>query len=116
MVRRGPGGGTADGALTMFKLFKRAEPPAPPARKRSPETARPPRRAPPAIQDPLPVPEVVETADESAWDEWEQSNYQLDSQLGGLSPSDSVKVRGTDGAASRPQELDPFARIGKNHR
>ncbi len=73
----------------------------------------PPRPQAPGLHDPLPVPEVVEAHDESAWSQWEESQFQLDSQLGGLSEKDAVKVR--EGGA-KSTEPDPFARIGKNHK
>ena len=100
----------------MFKLFFwRAEPTRPP-RKPSAAVAppRPPARRAPLINEPPPLPEVREDHDESAWDLWEQSQFQLDSQMGGLSPADSVRVR--EGRPSQMDDLDPFQRIGKNHR
>lgn len=105
----------------MFKLFKReaapTQPPgaapgstAPPAPQRPPPPARPPLPAESALQV-----EVCEDHDESAWDLWEQSNFQLDSQMGGLAPSDSVRVRET--RPSQAADLDdPFSRVGKHHR
>ena len=98
----------------FFKLFRRAEPPASP--KRKPASAAAPRRSRPAalMPEPPPVGDVREDHDESAWDLWEQSQFQLDSQLGGLSPADSVRVK--QDRPSQAGDLDPFARIGKNHR
>lgn len=97
----------------MFsRLFKRAAPAAPVPR-RAPAVARTKPQA-PVVEEPLPVPEVVEDHDESAWDQWEQSQFQLDSQLGGLSPSDSVRVR--EGEKKGGPQPDPFAAVGKNHR
>lgn len=109
----------------MFKLFKRAEPVAKPskpaqARGAAPAAAVPVRRHGAVDRAPIaPLPtstmEVREDDDESAWDLWEQSNFQLDSQMGGLSPSDSVRVR--DDRPSQAADLDdPFARVGKHHR
>jgi len=101
----------------MFKLFRRKETsPKPQAKPASRAAPRPPSRSRPAplAQDPPPLPDVHEDHDESAWDLWEQSQFQLESQLGELSPSDSVRVK--DGTPSQAGELDPFARIGKNHR
>lgn len=111
----------------MFKLFKREAPPARPTRAASagsrvpapppPPPASTPRRPPaaaPLAAAPLQV-EVREDHDESAWSLWEESNFQLDSQMGGLSPSDSVRVK--DARPSQAADLDdPFARIGKNDR
>lgn len=100
----------------MFKLFRRKETPSKP--QAAPVTRVAPRpsrsRPPPLAHEPPPLPDVHEDHDESAWDLWEQSQFQLDSQLGELSPSDSVRVK--DGTPSQVGELDPFARIGKNDR
>ncbi|TFZ08193.1 hypothetical protein [Ramlibacter humi] len=96
----------------LFKFFKRAEPPAPAARPRPVRSARP--AAAPAIHEPPPMPEVKEDHDESAWDLWEQSQFQLDSQLGPLSAADSVKVNDT--APKKGNADDAYSRIGKNHR
>lgn len=100
----------------FFKLFRRAEPPAPPKRKSVAAPRPAPRRTRPGslVPEAPPVGEVKEDHDESAWDLWEQSQFQLDSQLGGLSPADSVRVR--DVRPSQMDDLDPFDRIGKNHR
>jgi hypothetical protein len=101
----------------MFKLFRRNETPPKPQGKPAPQPAqaRTRRSRPvPLVQEPPPLPEVREDHDESAWDLWEQSQFQLDSQMGELSPSDSVRVK-----QERPSEmgdLDPFSRIGKNDR
>jgi len=101
----------------MFKLFgRKATPPKPtgkPAIKVAPP--RPSRSRPaPLVQEPPPLPEVHEDHDESAWSLWEESQFQLDSQMGALSPSDSVRVK--EGRPSEIGELDPFSRIGKNDR
>lgn len=100
----------------MFnKLFRRAEPaPAPAVRKPAVAAARrtPPRA--PVLHEPPPVAEAVEDHDESAWDLWEQSQFQLDSQMGALSPNDSIKVRENGKVA--PEDVDPFALVGKNGR
>lgn len=101
----------------MFnKLFRRAEPaPAPSARKPAVASSKPkPPRATPVLHEPPPVAEAVEDHDESAWDLWEQSQFQLDSQMGALSPNDSIKVR--DSGKKGPEEVDPFALVGKNGR
>lgn len=63
----------------------------------------------PGLLDRLPLPDVHESHDESAWDEWEHSSMEIDSRLGGLSAHDSVKVK--DGAPSQVGELDPFASV-----
>ena len=62
----------------------------------------------PLVQEPPPLPEVREDHDESAWSLWEESQFQLDSQLGQLSPSDSVRVK-----AGEPQP-DRRIRIRSN--
>lgn len=105
----------------MFKLFRRGEPSAPPPKHRAaaPRTASAPprpRAATPVLHEPPPVPDVHEDHDESAWDLWEQSQFQLDSQMGSLSPSDSVRVRQDRSSTLGPLDDDPFSRIGKNHR
>ena len=98
----------------MFKLFRRAAAPAP-----EPKAAAKPARDIPVTR-PIPLMpdasamEVIEDHDESAWDLWEQSQFQLDSQMGSLEPTHSVRVK--DGRPSQAAELDPFSRIGKNHR
>lgn len=99
----------------MFKLFRRAEPPKPERKPAAPAARAPSRsRSLPLVPEPPPVPEVREDHDESAWDLWEQSQFQLDSQMGALSPADSVRVR--EGRPSQMDDLDPFQRIGKNDR
>ena len=101
----------------MFKLFRRKETPAKPQGKPAIKVPppRPSRSRPaPLVQEPPPLPEVHEDHDESAWSLWEESQFQLDSQLGALSPTDSVRVR--EGRPSEVGELDPFSRIGKNDR
>lgn len=110
----------------MFKLFRRTEPVARPprpaqARVAAPATAVPVHRHGAAARAPLAAPaapmvEVREDHDESAWDLWEQSNFQLDSQMGGLSPSDSVRVRDARPSQAADLDDDPFARIGKHDR
>jgi len=101
----------------MFKFLKAttgwgAKPVAPShsTAARQPVARRPNRATGPAMFDPLPVPEVSESHDESAWDEWENSKMELDSRMGPLSAFDSVKVKG-DGAPSRQGDLDPFAGV-----
>lgn len=109
----------------MFKLFKREEPAAKPSRRTPAKVAAPPAATPPGQPGPdaraplaPSVVEVREDHDESAWDLWEESNFQLDSQMGGLSPFDSVRVR--DARPSQAADLgadgDPFSRVGKNDR
>lgn len=66
------------------------------------------------MPEPPPIGEVTEDHDESAWDLWEQSQFQLDSQLGALSPADSVRVK--EDRPSQMGDLDPFSRIGKHDR
>jgi hypothetical protein len=102
-------------AAPMFKLFRRQEAPPTPPKGAAPVAARArPAHAAPLAHEPPPVPEVTEDHDESAWDLWEQSQFQLDSQMGGLSPSDSVKVK--QPTPSQMGDLDPFGRVGKNDR
>jgi hypothetical protein len=96
----------------MFKFLKRT--PAPAAKP----VARPATAAAKAASarqpgggslDPLPLPQVQELHDESAWDEWEHSQMELDSRLGPLSAFDSVRVKGA--TPSQLSELDPFASV-----
>ncbi|GAC1525358.1 MAG: hypothetical protein NVS2B4_01240 [Ramlibacter sp.] len=54
-----------------------------------------------------PAPEILESDDESAWQEWEQSQIELDSRMGPVSPLDSVKVK--EGSPSQMGDLDPYA-------
>ena len=98
----------------MFKLFRRNDPPAKPQSKPAQQARTRRARPAPLVPEPPPLPEVREDHDESAWDLWEQSQFQLDSQMGELSPSDSVRVK--QERPSQMGELDPFARIGKNDR
>lgn len=100
----------------IFKLFRRAEPPAPPKRKTAATPAARRSRPAPLVPEPPPVGEVKEDHDESAWDLWEQSQFQLDSQLGALSPSDSVRVKQDRPSQFSDLDGDPFDRVGKNHR
>lgn len=95
----------------MFKLFRRRQAPAPVAKVAHSRVAPSGAKAAQAADEPPPMLEVKEDDDESAWDLWEQSQFQLDSQMGGLSPSDSVRVKDRPSQAG---ELDPFSRIGKN--
>ena len=99
----------------MFKLFRRAEAPAP----RKPEAPAPSfakrSRPAPLVPEMPPLPEVSEGNDESAWDLWQESSYQLDSQLGGLSPDRSVRVKQErQSQAGDLAPTDPFTRVGKN--
>jgi len=101
----------------MFKLFWRKDKPAKPQAKPAIKVPvpRPSRSRPaPLVHEPPPLPEVREDHDESAWSQWEESQFQLDSQLGALSPTDSVRVK--EVRPSQLGELDPFSRIGKNDR
>jgi len=105
----------------MFKFFKRdAAPAAKPARSDRPSSAKAPvaRRASrpsgSGAFDPLPLPQVQELHDESAWDEWEHSQMELDSRMGPLSAFDSVRVK--DASPSRNAELDPFAGVRTRQR
>ncbi|WBY01982.1 hypothetical protein PE066_00115 [Ramlibacter tataouinensis] len=101
----------------MFKLFRRQAPaarPSEPADAAAAPAPASPARTPVPPEAP-PQLEVREDHDESAWDLWEQSNFQLDSQMGGLAPSDSVRVR--EARPSQDADLDdPFSRVGKHHR
>ena len=101
----------------MFKLFRRKDTPAKPQGKPAikvppPRTLR--SRPAPLVAEPPPLPEVHEDHDESAWSLWEESQFQLDSQLGGLSPTNSVRVK--EATPSQMGELDPFSKVGKNDR
>lgn len=101
----------------MFKLFRRNETPPKTQAKPAPKAAQPRSsrsRPAPLVPEPPPLPDVHEAHDESAWSLWEESQFQLDSQMGELSPSDTVRVK--QERPSQVGELDPFSRIGKNHR
>jgi hypothetical protein len=100
----------------MFKLFRRTPAPAAAQRKPAAPSARTLEvtRPLPLMPESAAMLEVTEDHDESAWDLWEQSQFQLDSQFGGLTPARSVWVKET--TPSKVGDLDPFARIGKNHR
>ncbi len=95
----------------MFNLLKRLV--APPAK---PVPRPPPRRrkasAPPSPSEPLPVPEVTEGNDHTDWDLWEDSVNTLDSRMQSLTPS--ARIYGNENAPSQYDELDAFARVGKN--
>src|SRR6478609_3805900 len=95
----------------MFKFLKRAAAPAakPATQPRQPAARRAGRSMAPGALDPLPVPEVQELHDESAWDQWEHSQMELDSRMGPLSAFDSVKVKGA--SPSQHADLDPFAGV-----
>jgi hypothetical protein len=110
--------GATQGFSMIFKLFKRNEPPPPKRKPAAPPARSAARRTRPGslLHEPPPVGEVQETHDESAWDLWEQSQFQLDSQLGTLSPADSVRVRQDRPSQFGELDADPFDRVGKNHR
>ena len=103
----------------MFKFLKRTlapaatrpKPAAKPATVAAKASAarRPSRHSGAGSLDPIPVPQVQELHDESAWDEWEHSQMELDSRMGPLSAFDSVRVK--DGTPSQHAELDPFAGV-----
>lgn len=99
----------------MFKFLKTATGwgAKPAARTRPAATKQPAARrtraTAPGMFDPLPVPEVRESHDESAWDDWENSKMELDSRMGPMSAFDSVKLK--DESPSRHGELDPFAGV-----
>jgi hypothetical protein len=100
----------------MFKFLKRApaavaKPAAKPARGASMPSAvrRPGRPSAAGSLDPLPLPQVQELHDDSAWDEWEHSQMELDSRMGPQSAFDSVRIK--DASPSQLSELDPFASV-----
>jgi len=95
----------------MFKFLTTGWGAKPAAPSRSTAGRKPTARRPagPVMFDPLPVPEVRESHDESAWDDWENSKMELDSRMGPLSAFDSVKVR--DESPSHHGDLDPFAGV-----
>ncbi|TFZ00936.1 hypothetical protein EZ313_21125 [Ramlibacter henchirensis] len=100
----------------MFKLFRRAEAPAAPRKPeaQAPRFAKRSRPA-PLVPELPPLPEVREDNDESAWDLWQESSFQLDSQLGALTPEKSVRVRQERPSQfGDPEDPDPFTRVGKN--
>ena len=58
------------------------------------------------------LPEVVAEGNTQAdWSAWEDSMTAWDSQMQGLLPSQSVYVR--ESRHGRPEEIDPFAAVGK---
>ena len=98
----------------MFKFLKRA---AAGANKGQEQRTREPRPEParvrgwtqPSPLDRLPLPDVHESDDESAWDEWEHSQMELDSRMGPLSVYDTVRTK--QPATSSLSDLDPFEAI-----
>ena len=64
----------------------------------------------PSPLDPLPVGEVSELDDESAWDQWEHSQMELDSRMGPLSAYDSIRVKDSPAQPAKP---DPFSSVRK---
>ena len=92
----------------IFRFFKSK--PAPAAAPARPAAARRPvaRTAPMPLERP-PVPQAQELDDESAWDQWEHSQMELDSRMGPLSAFDSVRVK--DATPSQAADLDPFAGV-----
>jgi hypothetical protein len=100
----------------MLKFLKRfatagAKPVAGPAPARPSSAANLWRRLTgPSPLDPLPVGEVSELDDESAWDQWEHSQMELDSRMGPLSAYDTIRVKDAPDQAAKP---DPFASVRK---
>ncbi|WP_427911513.1 hypothetical protein ACPWT1_12535 [Ramlibacter sp. MMS24-I3-19] len=92
----------------MFKIFQRKPAPAPALAKAAAERRTVRRTGPAPFERPA-VPQAQELDDESAWDQWEHSQMELDSRLGPLSAFDSVRVKG--GTPSQAAELDPFASV-----
>lgn len=90
----------------MFKMFKR--PAAPAAQPQRPAG----RAQPSALPEAPPVGDVVEGNLESDWALWENSVFQIDSQLQPLEPSASVKDR--TAPSSQFDALDPFSSVGRN--
>jgi len=100
----------------MFKFLKRAvvaasKPASRPGPRTPAGTGRSSAQSRPATLDPLPVPEVQEVDDESAWDMWEHSQMELDSRMGPLSVFDSVKVKDASPSQAADLEPDPFASV-----
>lgn len=97
----------------IFKFLRRkptaAPAPAPPAAAK-----RPSQRPPPTVLERPAVPEAEELDEESAWDQWEHSQMELDSRMGPPSAFDSVRVK--DPSPSQPGELDPFASVRRRRK
>jgi hypothetical protein len=94
----------------MFKFLKRLVRRPPPPRRSPSATANLWKRMTgPSPFEPPPVGEVQVRGD-SAWDDWEHSQIELDSRMGGLSAFDSIRVR--DGT-SQVADLDPFEAVRK---
>ncbi len=99
----------------MFKLFgKRNKPSGRPTQAPVRPAGRPQRAGSNLpLHEPLPVPQVHEDHDESAWDLWEHSQMQLDSQLGPLTASETVRVNSP--RPSQFSELDPFSSVRRKN-
>ena len=100
----------------LFKFLQRSAPAArKPAAKPAPGGPVAARRSSaqphPGLPDRLPVPEMQERDDDSAWDEWEHSQMELDSRMGSPSAFDSIKVK--DATPSQLDDLDPFSTVRK---
>ena len=98
----------------MFKFLKRLVvpakvPEAPPAKAKPSVIDRVRGWTQPSPLDRLPLPDVHESDDESAWDEWESSHMELDSRIGPMSVYDTIKVKIP--TPSQVSELDPFDAI-----
>jgi len=95
----------------MFKFFQRkpAAAPARPARAAAAPSERSVRRTAPGPLERPAVPQAQELDDESAWDQWEHSQMELDSRMGPLSAFDSVRLK--DATPSQIADLDPFAGV-----
>jgi hypothetical protein len=101
----------------MFKFFTKSAVPVAkkpvarpgPAGAKPAAVRRPGKVAGAGLLDPMPLPDVQELHDDSAWDEWEHSQMELDSRMGPVSTFDSVKVK--DGLPGGTFDLDPFASV-----
>ena len=92
----------------IFRFFK-SKPVPTPAPARPTAACRPTARTSPAPLERPTVPQAEELDDESAWDQWEHSQMELDSRMGPLSTFDSVRIK--DATPSQLSELDPFASV-----
>lgn len=98
----------------MFNFFKRSDPkPAKASAKPAPNRNAAPREDPQGLPESLSLPEVVEGNEHTDWALWEDSVTVLDSQMQSLTPSARIYERDKQ-TPSEFQDIDPFARIGKN--
>ena len=89
----------------MFGFFKRSPPPA-----KRPIKANSSSRVKETPTEPATLPQAIERSDDSAWQDWEDSEMLITSQLQPLDPSKTVHDRNKE-APSQFGDLDPFASL-----